>query len=119
MAYRVRIRLYVIGPADRTASVRLLQEGERYREGVDGSEGTRSKAGLWQQMQAEREHNEGRQEVILRLIAAYRQFHIASGAYFVPRPLSAKEARRLISAEITRPGHGWHQAPIKPRHLLR
>ncbi|GHO93591.1 hypothetical protein KSF_036390 [Reticulibacter mediterranei] len=108
MAYRVRIRLYVIGPATRSVSI---PTGESYVEG-------RRAGQTWQQLQAERQNNEERQEVLLRLIAAYRQFHIASGAYFLPKQIKATEARRLISPEIKRPGYGWHQGLAKSRHLI-
>ncbi len=108
MAYRTRIRLYVIGPVARSVNNR---EGERYVEG-------RRAGNTWQQLQAERKNDEERQELLLRLVAAYRQFHIASGAYFLPKQIKAVEARRLISPQITRPGYGWHQGVAKSRHLI-
>jgi DNA helicase HerA-like ATPase len=109
MAYRVRIRLYAIGPASRLAG---------RHNGETSTEGGQNNVNPWQQLQSERALTETRQEVLLRLIAAYRQFHLASGAYFLPRQLSASMARRLVSSELKRPGYGWDQGLASSRHLI-
>ncbi|MBO0784311.1 MAG: hypothetical protein J2P37_36370, partial [Ktedonobacteraceae bacterium] len=44
----------------------------------------------------ERERRQARRVILERLIAAYRQFHLASGNYFVPRRRSTAQALRLL-----------------------
>jgi energy-coupling factor transporter ATP-binding protein EcfA2 len=50
-----------------------------------------------------------RQQVVAQLVAAYRQFHLAAGGYFVARPCSARQATRLVQgawgADVSRSMH--------------
>ncbi|HEU5347368.1 MAG TPA: type IV secretory system conjugative DNA transfer family protein [Ktedonobacterales bacterium] len=49
------------------------------------------------------EHDTDRHRQVLGgFISAYRQFHLATGAYFTPQWLSARAARRLIPANVAR-----------------
>ena len=100
MAYRARIRLYVIGPRIRTYGA-----GEQ-------------PATRWEQLRAEREQAEERQEMLLRLVAAYRQFHQASGAYFVPRRITARETQLLLSRDPARNRYGWQRQLHRSKHLI-
>lgn len=61
-----------------------------------------------------------RNAVILRMVAAYRQFHRGSGGYFVPRPVRTRASHRLISP---RRGwryrrHGWEVGVRRSQHYL-
>lgn len=51
---------------------------------------------LWQHWQQARYHSSRRQQILARLLAAYRQYNIASGNYFVPRRVPVYRARRWI-----------------------
>jgi energy-coupling factor transporter ATP-binding protein EcfA2 len=56
---------------------------------------------------AERE----RQLVLAQLVAAYRQFHLAAGGYFVTRPCSTRAASRFVQG-------AWGQDVSRSTHLL-
>lgn len=97
-AYRTRIRFYVIAPkaADEVKMSSLLSffpslssSGEKKRE-----------------------------EVLLRIIASYRQFHAISGIAFVPKQIPAMAAQLLLSREIGRPNHGWQQGLLQSDHFV-
>src|SRR6202011_4126497 len=59
-----------------------------------------------------------RRDTLLRLVAAYRQYNLASGAFFVPKHISARAAQRLISNETESPQWGWQQGLEHSQHLL-
>lgn len=101
MAYRARVRLYVIGPKTQEDESRSGQHAD-----------------FWDRTRAERTQSEIREEMLLRLIAAYRQFHQASGAYFLPKRLSVRQAHRLLSRDLQRHGHGWQQGVSNSAHLI-
>jgi energy-coupling factor transporter ATP-binding protein EcfA2 len=54
---------------------------------------------------------EQRQHVLAQLAAAYRQFHLAAGGYFVVRPCSARKARQFVQG-------AWGQDVTRSLHLL-
>ncbi len=62
----------------------------------------------------------GQREVGERLTAAYRQYHTASGGYFVARSLSAGKARRLLihKGGLARFFTGWECNLRRSRHML-
>jgi hypothetical protein len=97
MAYRVRIRLYVIAPRplfQRPFTWRVIQEIRR----------------------AARE----RRERLLQLVAAYRQFHLASGNYFVAHRLCPWSARWLLTPPegLLRSLGGWWRGIGHSRHYI-
>jgi hypothetical protein len=94
--YRTRIRFYVIGPkaADEAKKFPLFiphfrSSGEKKRE-----------------------------EVLLRIIASYRQFHAISGIAFIPKPILPMTAHLLLSREIEKPNHGWQQGLLQSEHFM-
>nr|BBH87497.1 hypothetical protein KTC_22480 [Thermosporothrix sp. COM3] len=87
MAYKARLRLYVIGPKQAS----YLDDG-----------------GLLKRLQERWKETRERKDMLLRLIAAYRQFDRANGAYFQPK-------------RIRRPGRlfqRWHRDVARSQHLL-
>ncbi len=55
-----------------------------------------------------------------RLIAAYRQYHLAAGGYFVPQTFSQAKARRLLGKQqwFAHTSRGWSYQLRHSRHLL-
>ncbi len=97
-AYRARIRFYVIGqkaPDEVTTSflssvfLHFRSSGEKERE-----------------------------EVLLRIIASYRQFHAISGIAFIPKKIPSGTAQLLLSREIGKPNHGWQQGLLQSDHFV-
>jgi hypothetical protein len=64
-----------------------------------------------------RQGQAARGEVLDQLTAAYRQYHTASGGYFVPRHLPKRKSKRLLS---TRHAHlpGWAKDVAGSSHRL-
>jgi DNA helicase HerA-like ATPase/ElaB/YqjD/DUF883 family membrane-anchored ribosome-binding protein len=110
MAYRTRLRLYVIGPRARKDSAEEEAQPDRMLATRGRNDATFPV--LWDKWRVEYEQGEVRQDVLLRLIAAYRQFHMASGAYFVPRKIAPSTARRLVSDT------GWCQGISQSSHMI-
>jgi hypothetical protein len=94
MAYRTRLRLYAIGPRDRG--------GERVEQNHWSGAKTQAKT---------------RKELLLRTVAAYRQFHMANGAFFIPRRISNWEMRHLLS-ENAMGGAGWQRGLRQSHHII-
>jgi len=90
-AYRTRILFYVIGPKsadEQKTSLSFLfphipSSGEKIRE-----------------------------EVLLRIMATFRQFHAISGIAFVSKQVSSKNAHLLLGPD------GWHQGLLQSNHLV-
>jgi hypothetical protein len=53
------------------------------------------------------------QHLVDRLTAAYRQYHLAAGGYFVPHSLSQAKAQRLVGKQ-----RNWTQNLHRSRHIL-
>ena len=66
----------------------------------------------WQIWQEARYQQKRRGQILARLIAAYRQYHLASGNYFVPRHVRTHRARRWVSKGI------WWKGIHRSRHLI-
>jgi len=60
------------------------------------------------------ERTNAHQDLLDRLIAAYRQYHLAAGSYFVPHALSQAKARRLLGKQ-----RGWVSTSRDLTHQLR
>ncbi len=165
-AYRVRLRCYVIGPAEpagapvlpllargaaRAAATlwkvpaRVRQEwGEarahladrrRMREAdippyavlallLQGvcyaapQRANRALRAIWSFHQQERllralrhQQQAARSAILAQLVAAYRQFHLASGGYFLPRPLSGRKAKKCLRG-------AWWRDVARSAHVL-
>ncbi|BCL78091.1 hypothetical protein ccbrp13_05560 [Ktedonobacteria bacterium brp13] len=97
MAYHTRLRLYVIGPkAEKSTDSLLTRLVGEYRQRTL------------------------RKDLLLQMVAAYRQFNMANGAFFVPNRLSAGAARRLITDKdkVTVLGGGWQHGLQRSRHMV-
>ncbi len=61
--------------------------------------------------QQQREQRSARATILTQLVASYRQFHLASGGYFLPRRLSGRKAGKCL--------HGaWWRDVASSVHLL-
>ncbi len=96
-AYRTRLRLYVIGP-------RASWQAQP--------------TSIMERFSAERTQKQEHKDLLLRIVAAYRQFHMANGAFFVPKNLSHAEAMHLLRANTTRIGQGWQAGLRRSRHIV-
>lgn len=94
MAYHTRLRLYVIGPKESKNTQSVVQ---RFAD-------ERAQAGI-------------REELMLRMVAAYRQFDMANGAFFVPKRISSLEVERLLSVNMMG-NAGWQHGLRNSRHLI-
>ena len=75
----------------------------------------------WRQaMLHKRERTSTHRALLDRLTAAYRQYHLAAGGYFVPRSLSQAKAQRLLGKQqwFARSSRGWAYQLRHSRHLL-
>ncbi|GCE03496.1 hypothetical protein [Dictyobacter aurantiacus] len=88
MAYRARLRLYVMGP-EMTANDPMSKKAQA----------------------------QIRKTLLIRMVAAYRQFHMADGAFFVPRRISARAARRLLINRWAGKAE-WQKGLRLSRHMI-
>jgi hypothetical protein len=88
IAYRGRLRLFVIGPSPAASN-----DGTGERRPEDRLATSRT--------------------ILQRLTGAYRQFHLAAGSYFIPRTLRRRTARRLLAHPT-----GWTRGLARSGHLL-
>lgn len=100
VAYRVRLRLIVIGPALFETS--SLPVSAHMREQTIVQRWRR----WWQRQQAIHAATENRRQVMMRLTAAYRQYHQASGNYFVAKILYGRH-HHIVPGVF--PLSGWRQ----------
>jgi hypothetical protein len=123
VAYRVRLRLYVISPGPRMSFARsaltLARSGlPRSRAALGACAGQ-----VWKEVRAELEYRRAqerrREVVLLRLVAAYRQFHQGSGGYFVPRHLRTGAGRRLVERDAAwwQRRRGWETGVGQSTHF--
>jgi len=110
MAYRTRLFLYVISPNDLA-----VRPGELP---VDSPASQHPSFQQWRQLRVQRVQDDTRRGTLLRMIAAYRQFHLASGAYFIPRYLTPREGQLLLTFDQRKQHYGWSKALHRSTHLL-
>lgn len=134
-AYRVRLRLYVFA-ADAQSGKTSAQRGRRswqlrqilrtWDEQGRRSIQTPRLRERWLHLrthwraqqtlaQARRARQKEREEILRMLSAAYRQYHLAAGSYFLPRALSRRQIRKLLAP----PSHGWFTRVGWASDLLR
>jgi Helicase HerA, central domain len=120
MAYRTRLRLYAIGPKvlERWQIESGGNTAQFYENVVDAPQQAQAASNMWEQLRSEREQAEIREETLLRMVAAYRQFHMADGDYFVPRKLKTKEATSLLSSEPQKARYGWYKGIATSKHMI-
>jgi hypothetical protein len=133
MAYRVRLRLYVIGPAfPRPTGLRydFITFQERMTTAMKKDVRSQKEETSWQATikrfwqplrllwkmtttfsrhvwrygQKSHQQRQRRHALLARLVAAYRQFHLASGNYFVPHHVWSWQARRAITSDTWKRG---------------
>lgn len=98
------------------------------RQGTRGIAACRQRgATAWRQWQVHRQVVRARRmrrrarEALLRLLVApYRQFHLATGGYFVPRVVSSRRTARLLAPVARRwfRQRGWASDVARSTHLL-
>jgi hypothetical protein len=139
MAYRVRLRLYVLGPAHACQWVpvpvrwiahrrwlwHLAAHPSRRRRGQSlrvaglllrllGRCGRRflGRQGrlLWRWWREYQARQAERRAVLARLVACYRQYHLAAGNYFMPHPLAAGRARQRWWQGVR---HSWQMLSVE------
>jgi hypothetical protein len=114
IAYRARLRLYVIGPGTKIYLLSQLASVRRWQEITPVAQNIRH---AWGDRRAQAEQ---RRRILDRLVAAYRQYHLSAGGSFVPRHLSGGRARHLFR----QPrgwwdfGSGWQRGISRSRHYL-
>jgi hypothetical protein len=139
MAYHVRLRLYVIGPAVprptglqhaftafREGMITAVKEILHPRKEVSWQASIKRiwqpfpllwkmsatvSTCLWRSWQRSHHQRQRRRVLLARLVAAYRQFHLASGNYFVSRRLWRWQAQRCMS-------DGWKRGVRRSRQYL-
>ncbi len=112
IAYRARLRLYVIGSGTRRDLLPQLASVRSWHEITPLAQD------VWRAWARKQAQAVQRREVLGRLVAAYRQYHLSAGGYFVPRPLS--RAWRLVRQprgwwDL---GSGWHRGVRRSQHYL-
>jgi hypothetical protein len=121
-AYRVRLRLFVF-----SASTELVAAINRpswhalvrhlFRWPLDTASWLQSYRAFRAASKLHIQEREVRVQVLDQLAAAYRQYHTASGGYFVPRHLSQRKSRRILGS---RSAHlpGWAANLSRSSHRL-
>jgi hypothetical protein len=125
-AYRVRLRLFAFSteppmmPAHRARPVAALVQCLS-RQPFSWSTLVEVYRNVCETRDRDKQLGQERDDVLDHLVAAYRQYHTASGGYFVSRRLSQKKARRLL---LRRKGwirsrvSGWNHDLARSSHLL-
>jgi hypothetical protein len=126
-AYRVRLRLFVFSTSpDHVAAVNYLSWWALVRRLFQQPFNKASLLHAYQSRRADSQQRmqerEARREVLGHLAAAYRQYHTASGGYFVPRRLSQRKSTRVLGKS---PGGkqrahlpGWAEGLSRSSHWL-
>jgi hypothetical protein len=131
-AYRVRLRLFVFSS----------EAGKASRHPVLAAQLTRLTKGFirrlfqqpfaWPQLQdaysswrdtayRNEQHRQEQRDLLNHLVAAYRQYHMASGGYFVSHGVSQGKAKRLLTRKqgrIHSHATGWERDLASSSHLL-
>src|SRR6266568_1199256 len=98
IAYHARLRLYVIGPGAKGDLLTRLSQVRTWRDVAGTAQH------LWRVWAHRRAQAGQRQATLSRLVAAYRQYHLSAGGYFLPRSLPGGAAQRLVR----QPEQWWH-----------
>ena len=98
IAYRARLRLSVIGPGTQRDLLPQLSSVRRWDEIPSIARN------VWHAWGEQRAQAEQRRDILDRLVAAYRQYHLSAGGYFVTTSLTSRHARQLVRY----PRRWWH-----------
>jgi hypothetical protein len=121
-AYRVRLRLFVFSTSpDHRAAISCSSWRALGRHLFQWPPDTASLDSAYQSWRAGSKlhilERETRLQVLNHVAAAYRQYHTASGGYFVPTHLSQRKARRILSMRRTHLP-GWAADLSRSSHRL-
>jgi hypothetical protein len=114
IAYRARLRLYVIGSGTKIDLLSQLASVRRWQEVTSRAQD------IWHAWGDQRTQAEQRRHILDRLVAAYRQYHLSAGGYFVTTSLTSRHARRLVR-QPRRWWHlrtGWYRGVARSPHYL-
>ena len=130
-AYRARLRLFVIESCERRDRSKMVDAGPPWRfssfllEILHLQEITLTRIvhiyQRWVQLTLQkRERAKIRRGLLDRLTAAYRQYHLAAGGYFVPHSLSQAKAQRLLVGRygLVHVFSGWEYDLRRSPHIL-
>jgi hypothetical protein len=107
-AYRVRLRLFVFSNEVRKAATHPVIAARATRSSKQIRQWLFQPAFVWSRLQVvynswrntayrEAQYKQEQRDVLDHLVAAYRQYHMASGGYFVSRPIKNGKAKRLLT----------------------
>ena len=126
LAYRVRLRLFVFSAdagtvqAHHTRPLEVLFQ--RFSRHTSTSSSPRDTCQNWRETaRHNKQHRQERSDVLDHLVAAYRQYHTASGGYFAPYRLSQAKLRRLLASRqgwLPVRHTGWAADLQRSSHLL-
>jgi hypothetical protein len=125
-AYRVRLRLFVFSAEPSTVQAHHTRPLEILLQHFSQQPFTwsslRGAYQCWREtLQRNNQRRHVQRDMLDHLVAAYRQYHTASGGYFAPRQLSQAKRRRLLTQH---PGRlptrrtGWASDLRRSTHLL-
>ena len=125
-AYRVRLRLFVFTlPAVKASSqdVVLLKRSLQHfsRQHFTWSSLQDTYQGRRETARNKKQFRQEQRDVLDHLVAAYRQFHTASGGYFTPHHLSQAKIRRVLALRrgwFPMRRTGWASDLRRSTHLL-
>ena len=125
-AYRVRLRLFVFSAETGTTPVHHTRPSEilfqRFSLQTSTSLSLRDTYQNWRETaRYNKQRKQVRSDVLDHLIAAYRQFHTASGGYFTPQRLSQANLWRLLALRrgwLPTRHTGWAYDLQRSTHLL-
>jgi hypothetical protein len=125
-AYRVRLRLYVFSTESETMPEHHIRPSEIRRRCFPPQPFARSSVRDTYQSWREtarhnKQHRQEQRDVLDHLVAAYRQYHTASGGYFMPQRLSQAKIRRLLAQRrgwLPTRRTGWAYDLRRSTHLL-
>jgi len=90
------------------ATKKSLWYNMKRNSGTLGQNGRR----LWWYWQRVRQERTRRVQILARMLSAYRQYHLASGNYFIPRSVSARRARAWVRKGT------WWRGVHRSKHLI-
>ncbi len=125
-AYRVRLRLFVFSTESQAMPAHLTHPEALLRQRFSWQPFTwsfpREVYQHWREkVHRDEQYRQEQRDVLDHLVAAYRQYHTASGGYFVSRHLSGGKAQRLLIRQkgwVRSHRSGWEHDLARSRHLL-
>ena len=125
-AYRVRVRIFVFSTDAKIAPVHYICLSEKLMQCFFRQPFTWSSLGgayqSWRDTAGRtKQRKQERNDVLDHLVAAYRQYHTASGGYFTPQRLSQAKVRHLLAQRrgwLSVRRTGWNCDVHRSTHLL-